>query len=95
MKIQRSRNWIVTKCIYCLREDNAFDRDHVIPEAYGTFALVSFILYDTVYKPCNNHFGRTIELSLSRDSLEALLRFRYGTKNATETKDKSKPYSHL
>ena len=25
------------KCIYCRHEDNSFDREHVIPEAFGTF----------------------------------------------------------
>jgi hypothetical protein len=83
----------VPKCIYCLHEDNAFDRDHVLPEAYGTFAPISFILYNAVCQPCNNYFGRTIERSLSRDSMEALLRFRYGTKAASEARDL--PYRRL
>lgn len=83
----------MAKCIYCLREDNVFDRDHVLPEAYGTFAPVSFVLYDTVCKPCNGEFGRSIELSLARDSMEALLRFRYGTKGASEARHL--PYHRL
>jgi len=74
-------------CIYCRRDDQEFDREHVIPQAYGTFAPQSFILYDAVCKPCNNYFGRTLDFSLGRDSLEALLRFRYGTKPASEAKD--------
>lgn len=83
----------MAKCIYCLREDNICDRDHVLPEAYGTFAPVSFVLYETVCKSCNGEFGRSIELSLSRDSMEALLRFRYGTKAASEARDL--PYHRL
>jgi hypothetical protein len=33
---------------------------------------------------CNGHFGRTIELTLGRDSLEASLRLIHGTKPAEE-----------
>lgn len=75
------------RCIYCRREGVEFDREHVIPEAFGTFEPVSFFLYDTVCKDCNGHLGRTIDLALSRDSVEALLRFRYGTKPASEAGD--------
>ena len=81
------------KCIYCLREDNAFDREHVLSQAYGTFAPTSFVLYDAVCQGCNNYFGRTLELVLSRDSMEALLRFRYGTKPASAANDL--PYRKL
>lgn len=58
-----------------------------MPEAFGTFDTKSFILYDTVCKPCNGHFGRTIEQALSRDSMEALLRLRHGVKPANEARD--------
>jgi hypothetical protein len=84
---------MIPTCIYCRRSGQEFDREHVIPEAFGTFEPTSFILYDTVCKDCNNHFGRTIDLALSRDSTEALLRFRYGTKPADEAGDL--PYKKL
>jgi len=80
-------------CIYCRREDQEFDREHVIPQAYGNFEPKAFILYDSVCKDCNNYFGRTLDFALSRDSTEALLRFRYGTKPASEARDL--PYSKL
>jgi len=80
-------------CIYCRCEDQEFDREHVIPEALGVFEPISFILYETVCKECNNYFGRTLDLALSRDSMEALLRFRYGTKPASEAGDL--PYRKL
>jgi hypothetical protein len=83
----------MARCIYCLQECQEFDREHVIPEAFGTFEPMSFILYDTVCKECNNHFGRTLDFALSRDSTEALLRFRYGTKPASEAEDL--PYCKL
>jgi HNH endonuclease len=74
-------------CIYCLREGQEFDREHVIPEAFGTFEPTSFILYNAVCRECNNWFGRTLDFALSRDSMEALLRFRYGTKSPSEARD--------
>lgn len=75
------------KCIYCGCTDNSFDRDHVMPEAFGTFEPDSFVLHDAVCKPCNNYFGRTIEQALSRDSFEAVLRLRHGIKPASEARD--------
>lgn len=58
----------------------------MIPQSFGTFEPDSFILYDTVCKPCNNYFGRTLELFLSRDSTEALLRLTHGLKPPAGTK---------
>jgi hypothetical protein len=80
-------------CIYCRRENQEFDREHVIPQAFGNFEPNSLILYDAVCKGCNNFFGRTLDFALSRDSMEALLRFRYGTKPASEAGDL--PYHKL
>ncbi|MGB2678510.1 MAG: HNH endonuclease [Candidatus Acidiferrum sp.] len=80
-------------CIYCRREDQEFDREHVVPQAFGNFEPNSFILYETVCKECNNYFGRTLDFALSRDSMESLLRFRYGTKPASEARDL--PYNKL
>lgn len=77
----------MSTCIYCGRQGQEFDREHVIPEAFGTFEPASFVLYDAVCKECNNCFGRTLDFAISRDSMEALLRFRYGTKPASEAGD--------
>lgn len=77
------------KCIYCGSIDNPFDRDHVMPQAFGTFEPASLILYETVCEPCNNYFGRTLEQALSRDTFEALLRLRHGIKPASEAKGQS------
>jgi hypothetical protein len=74
-------------CIYCRREDVEFDREHVILEAFGTFEPTSFVLRDAVCKDCNGHLGRTIDQAISRDSMEALLRFKYGIKPASEAGD--------
>lgn len=68
------------RCIYCGSNDNEFDREHVIPQAFGTFEPESFILNDAVCRPCNNYFGATLEISVARDRFEALLRLQYGLK---------------
>lgn len=77
----------MSRCIYCRREDQEFDREHVIPQAFGNFEPNSFILYDTVCKDCNKSLGHTLDFELSGDSMEALLRFRCGTKSASEARD--------
>jgi HNH endonuclease len=73
-------------CIYCKDSDKIFDREHVMPEAFGTFEPDSSVL-DCVCKECNGYFGRNLEFALSRDSSEAVLRLRYGVKPASEAKD--------
>lgn len=72
-------------CIYCKAQGVPFDRDHVMPEALGTFE--NNWTLDCVCTGCNGFFGRTVELTLSRDSTEALLRLRYGVKPASEADD--------
>jgi hypothetical protein len=64
-------------CIYC-RELVAppFPKEHVIPEAFGRFR--NNLTLDCVCGVCNKFFGRELELFLTRDSVEALLRVRYG-----------------
>jgi hypothetical protein len=80
-------------CIYCKSQNRPFNREHVMPQAFGTFEPQSLVLNDCVCSDCNNYFGRTLEFSLSRDSMEAVLRLRYGMKPATEAKEL--PYKKL
>jgi len=74
-------------CMYCRSTDGPFHREHVMPQAFGTFEPESPILRDCVCVQCNNFFGGALEMPLSRDSLEAVLRLRYGLKPASEWKD--------
>lgn len=67
-------------CIYCRAVGVSFDRDHVIPEAFGKFK--NNLVLTCVCHECNQYFGRTLELSLARDSGEGFLRFRRGVKPA-------------
>lgn len=60
------------KCIYCLQENKKFNREHVIPEAFGVFQD-NFVLTDLVCEDCNSDFGNTIDLVLARDSLEGMI----------------------
>src|SRR5439155_15582902 len=76
-------------CIYCRRTDPdcGFHREHVIPEALGTFEKGDVItLTQEVCAECNQYFGDTLELFLNRDSAEAMLRFRHGLKDPAEVR---------
>src|ERR1019366_4334607 len=72
------------RCIYCMVEKSAadFNRDHVIPEAFGLFEG-NFVLA-CVCTACNQFFGDTVELKLARDSIEAHDRVRVGLKDARQ-----------
>jgi hypothetical protein len=83
----------MSTCIYCKSENKPFHREHVLPQAFGTFEPDSPVLKDFVCADCNNYFGRTLEFALSRDSMEAVLRLRHGIKPASEAKEL--PYRKL
>ncbi len=72
-------------CIYCKAQDRPFDREHIIPKAFGTFEQ-NLVLHDCVCAGCNSYFSRELELHLGRDSAEALLRLRYGLKPVSEAR---------
>ncbi len=75
-------------CIYCKleRDLSAFNREHVIPEAFGSFEQ-NLTLLRCVCFDCNDEFGKTIDLTLGRDSIEAILRFFHGVKAAREARE--------
>lgn len=75
-------------CIYCLRLDPScgFTTEHVIPQALGRFED-NLTLNSEVCHDCNQYFGRTLDRFLTRDSAEALLRFKHGLKSAGEVKE--------
>jgi HNH endonuclease len=82
----RSRVTVTPTCIYCKSQTNPFNREHVIPEAFGTFHP-NWHLFDCVCEQCNQYFGNTIEPILTRDSPEALLRLEYGLKPPSKVQD--------
>ena len=73
------------RCIYCLetRPVGFFDREHVIPQAFGTFDSATPVL-DCVCKECNGGLGRELDEKVARDSLEAIDRVSAGLKKAAQ-----------
>jgi hypothetical protein len=73
-------------CIYCLEKqpDDQFNREHVIPEAFGKFE--GNLVLECVCEACNTYFANTIDLKLARDSIEGIDRFWSGMKPAAEFK---------
>ena len=74
------------RCIYCRDEkaDAAFNREHVMPEAFGTFA--GNLVVACVCTQCNQFFGDGIDRKLARDTIEAIDRVRLGIKKPSEWK---------
>jgi hypothetical protein len=72
-------------CLYCLetKELGSFNREHVIPEAFGKFED-NLVLHGTVCTACNSHFGRTLDLKLGRHSIEGLDRYEADVKRPDE-----------
>lgn len=79
---RRRRSLSGEPCIYCFSTTAPKAREHVLTQALGRFKD-NWIL-DCVCKPCNQFFGRALELALTRDSLEAFLRFEHGV-NSPQT----------
>lgn len=67
------------KCLYCdeTKTLDRFNREHVIPEAFGKYEE-NLVLRGCVCWDCNDHFGRTLDRALARDSKEGLDRFVHG-----------------
>jgi HNH endonuclease len=68
----------IPMCIYCRATGVTFNRDHVIPEAFGKFEN-NFVL-TCVCESCNKFFGDELEIVLGRNSREAILRLHHGVK---------------
>src|SRR5256885_3172149 len=73
-------------CVYCRETDppRGFNKEHVIPEALGSFRNGLTLADSEVCWNCNQHFGDTLDLFLTRDSAEALLRFRHRLKDPAD-----------
>jgi hypothetical protein len=67
------------ECAYCRETKPAseFNREHVVPESFGKF-VENFVLHGRVCQSCNSYFAHELELTLGRDSMEGLERFRSG-----------------
>lgn len=76
-------------CIYCrtVGPESVFSTEHVIPKAFGTFGTDTLVLNNCVTSDCNQFFGDTLEVIVSRGSLEAIERFKGGLKPLVEIAD--------
>jgi hypothetical protein len=82
----------VPTCIYCLelRDTRSFSKsEHVLQKAFGGFKD-TLVLRGVVCDDCNTYFGETIDLALSRDTLEGRMRFRYGILSSRKFKSLGK-----
>lgn len=72
-------------CIYCRATAPTvpFNREHVLQQGFGRFQG-ALVLQNSVCQPCNSFFSSTIDLALTRDSVEGLERYRWGIKTPRE-----------
>ncbi len=68
-------------CIYCSSTVPPTTREHVMPQALGTFEQ-NWTLR-CVCDDCNHFFSRELELALGRDSWEGFLRVELGLRSAS------------
>jgi len=69
-------------CIYCRHSSSKpFPKEHVVPKAFGRFR--DNLTLEYVCGTCNTFFNRELELFLTRDSVEAILRVRYGVSTSS------------
>jgi len=73
----------VPSCIYCRQSNGPFTREHVVHEGFGRFQN-ALVIHDALCDDCNQEFGRTIDLALTRQSVEGLERYRFGVKKPWE-----------
>jgi hypothetical protein len=71
---------LVVTCLYCeeAKTTDQFNREHVLPEAFGRYDENNFVLYPRVCRVCNSYFGTNLDGPLARDSKEGLDRFAHG-----------------
>ncbi len=77
---------LTATCVYCqaTKPTSDFNREHVIPESFGTFGPETYVLRHQVCRACNQHFGDTLDRCLARDSPEGLERYSIGAATLKE-----------
>lgn len=68
-------------CVYCLKRKpkSQFNREHVIPEAFGKFRS-NLVLRNEVCRECNDYFGKTLDRVLARGSPSGVIRYLVGSR---------------
>lgn len=59
-----------------------FNREHVIPDAFGTFGSQTPTLLKCVCKGCNDFFARVLDPVLTRDTYEGITRYALGIRSS-------------
>jgi len=74
-------------CMYCLvdKAESDFNREHVVPEAFGRFADAP-VLHNAVCENCNSYFGETLDRILARGTPEGLQRYVWGVKDPRDVR---------
>jgi hypothetical protein len=72
-------------CIYCSRSGSElhFTREHVLQSGFGAFRG-ALVLSNAVCHECNQCFSTTLDLALTRESVEGLERYRWGVREPSE-----------
>jgi len=78
-------------CIYCMEKKlpSEFNREHVLPEAFGSFKN-NLVLLDIVCKDCNQCFGDNLDIILARGSMQGAIRYFKGIKPLRKFEDVNK-----
>jgi hypothetical protein len=71
---------VMLTCLYCeeTKPLASFNREHLLPRAFGTYPKDNQVLHDTVCENCNSHFSRELEIPLTRDTWEGIERYAQG-----------------
>lgn len=71
------------RCIYCLetKPESEFNKEHVIPQAFGKFGSATPTLVNCVCRGCNDYFAKALDPVLSRDTYEGITRHAIGIKS--------------
>ena len=78
-------------CIYCRQSKGPFTREHVVHDGFGRFQG-ALVIHNAVCHECNQEFSRTIDLALTRSSVEGYERYRFGVKKPAEIEKFSLKY---
>ncbi len=71
-------------CIYCPNTDPKFfcGEEHVIPQGFGTFgSRATTPTLKCVCDECNSYFGKHLDQTLARDTLEGVTRYKKGLRS--------------
>jgi hypothetical protein len=74
------------RCVYCLldKPGEDFNKEHVSPQAFGTYKNNMTLHDKQVCIDCNSMFSKELETEIAEDSFESFLRITNAAKNFSE-----------